>query len=242
MAWYGTVLPPHINDISVCLCYSISFFRHVKYLKGKPNLYQELSTQPCEHHRPKFRSCFKTSQIFKVFRFVKKKSSKKVQVLRSQGFKTFYNSLSELCFNGKNLHATTFHPWEAKKICINKQGQHFFITMVLPVLHPRLIPPIALHTSRERYLVTPRWWKKNWPFGGGSDTTRPRDQDQDSKNLWCGKTEFSKSDDEPLIFWNPNFKVKSNMPRQCKSEKCQKVQGEIAKPCETIFRQLSKAE
>ena len=47
------------------------------------------------------------------------------------------------------------------------------ITMVLPVPHPRLIPPIALHTSRGRYLIpetiiaTPRWWKKNWPFGGG---------------------------------------------------------------------------
>ena len=120
MAFAGTVLPSHINDISVCLCYSISFFRHVKYLKGKPNLYQELSAQPCEHHRPKFRS-YESSELLKSSKSsdLSKKNSKKVQVLRSQGFKTLYLQLlsSEFGLNGKKRDATTFHPWEAKKIC-----------------------------------------------------------------------------------------------------------------------------
>lgn len=96
-----------------------------------------------------------------------------------------------------------------------------------------------------RYLIpkiiaTPRGdWRKLTFWRGDTTILRPRSWFQEF-TVWCGKTESQKwwtSD-----FLNPNFKVKSNMPRHCKSEKCQKVQDEIAKPCETIFRQLSKAE
>ena len=115
---------------------------------------------------------FRTSQIFEIFRLFKKKAQKKNKVPSSEGFKIYttliWKKQTSLAFlnipSGKltwqwkmNLLQTysllkmgIFHCYVWLPECKWNNDAAYLpptcSTMLLPVPHPRLTPPIALHT------------------------------------------------------------------------------------------------
>ena len=161
--------PPHINDISVCLCcYSISFFGHVKYLKGKPNLYQELSTQPCEHHRPKFRSyeaapSFSNLQNLQIYH--KKKTPKKFKFSGLMVSKLYPTLIIWILLKWKKPSCYTLPPLGSNK---NLQLHHHGTPSSASEANSTNCPAHlkGAISDPENQFQLQGDWKKNWPFGG----------------------------------------------------------------------------